>query len=398
MTQTKSVEEDLKYAMTFVRLNLKLVGAWPTSITSSPYSKILKTIQIIVVYFLYFLIIVPGFLYMFLRTNSGKVRLKVLGPILNCGMQFVKYTILLFRAKEIRKCLDVIREDWMNSREDDRLILRSRAKLGRKLILTVMITLYGGGLCYRTIIPLMRGPIVTPNNVTIRPVACAGYFIFINEQQTPNYEIIFTLQFFSGIVTYAATSGSYGIFTLLVLHMCSLLRMLTKKMKELDARSDLSEQTVQKRIVDIVEHERKIKELLRNVEAIIEYVCFVDIAGNTCLICLMGYRIITESEKNDATFIIICITLQISFILCSFILCYIGQLLVNENDVLGMTSITIDWYRLPVKKARCLILIIAMSNYPMQLTAGKVVAISLVTFTDIMKMSMAYLNILREIV
>ncbi|XP_003700910.3 odorant receptor 13a-like isoform X2 [Megachile rotundata] len=393
-----SVEEDLNYTMRFVRLNLQMVGAWPLPNTSPIYSKILKTIPILVAYFLYFLVIVPGFLYMFLKTKSGQVRLKVFGPILNCCMQFIKYTILLLRSKQIRDCLDVIRQDWIEATEEDRSILHSRGMLGRKLILTVMLTLYGGGLCYRTIIPLMKGPITLPNNVTIRPMACAGYFVFINEQQTPTYEIVFTLQFFSGIITYATSSGSYGIFTVFVLHVCSLLRMLNKKMKSLDEGADLSERTVNYKIADIVEHERKIKGFFENVEAITQYICFVDIMGNTCLICLMGYRIITEPQKSDPMFITICIILQTSFIFCSFILCYIGQLLVDENNVVGMTSVMLDWYRLPIKKARCLVLIIAMSNYPMQLTAGKIVEISLVTFTDIMKMSMAYLNILREVV
>lgn len=52
------------------------------------------------------------------------------------------------------------------------------------------------------------------------------------------------------------------------------------------------------------------------------------------------------------------------------------------NNVRQM-SITLDWYRFPVKEARNLILVIIMSSYPVKLTAGKVVDISLATFTDV---------------
>lgn len=82
-------------------------------------------------------------------------------------------------------------------------------------------------------------------------------------------------------------------------------------------------------------------------------------------------------------------------------------------------SITLNWYRFPMKKARNLILIIIMSNYPIKLTAGKIVDISLATFTDvriknldfcitfviyggnnifqIIKASVGYLNVLRKV-
>lgn len=82
-------------------------------------------------------------------------------------------------------------------------------------------------------------------------------------------------------------------------------------------------------------------------------------------------------------------------------------------------SITLNWYRFPMKKARSLILIIIMSNYPIKLTAGKIVDISFATFTDvriknldffitfiiyggnnifqIIKASVGYLNVLRKV-
>ena len=43
----------------------------------------------------------------------------------------------------------------------------------------------------------------------------------------------------------------------------------------------------------------------------------------------------------------------------------------------------IDWYRLPSKTTQGVILIIAMSNSPMKLTAGRIVYISLATFGNV---------------
>lgn len=92
-------------------------------------------------------------------------------------------------------------------------------------------------------------------------------------------------------------------------------------------------------------------------------------------------------------------------IFVTYIVCYIGQLLLDEvvqtallqsrviiyfnmnlyfqSNNLARTCITLNWYHFPTRKARCLILIIIMSNYPVKLTAAKVVDVSLTTFTDV---------------
>lgn len=47
-----------------------------------------------------------------------------------------------------------------------------------------------------------------------------------------------------------------------------------------------------------------------------------------------------------------------------------------------MTSTT-NWYRLPCKRARILILIIAISNIPTKISAGKMIEMSLPTFSNV---------------
>lgn len=44
------------------------------------------------------------------------------------------------------------------------------------------------------------------------------------------------------------------------------------------------------------------------------------------------------------------------------------------------TSCTLEWFRLPGRTARCLILVMAMSNRPVKITAGKFLDLSLNSF------------------
>jgi len=47
-----------------------------------------------------------------------------------------------------------------------------------------------------------------------------------------------------------------------------------------------------------------------------------------------------------------------------------------------MTSTT-NWHRLPYKRARTLILIMAVSNIPAKISAGKMIEMSLPTFSNV---------------
>lgn len=60
--------------------------------------------------------------------------------------------------------------------------------------------------------------------------------------------------------------------------------------------------------------------------------------------------------------------------------------LLNQGDKLSLTACTLDWYRLPDEKARELILIIAMSNIPTKIQAGKFIDLSIKTFGDVSNM------------
>ncbi|XP_017795928.1 PREDICTED: odorant receptor 4-like [Habropoda laboriosa] len=398
MSGIARAEEDLRYATRFVKPILGIVGAWPIPVNSSPFTRLVRRIEHVVTYFLFFLMIVPGLLYVFLKEKNGKIRLKILGPIVNCSIQFFKYSVILYRIDKIQKSLNTIRRDWIEATDENRLIFRSKAKIGRRVLLIAAATMYGGGLCYRTILPLLRGTIVTPDNVTIRPLPCPVYFVFFNEQRSPNYEIVFILQIMAGFVTYAVISGTCGMCALFVLHACSMLRILVNKMNALVDKADMTETLVHRKIADIVEYQTKIKRFLKNIETITEYICLTEMVGGTGLVCLVYYYILMEWENNNTTAVIVYITLQISCTFCVFILCYIGQLLIDQNHVVGLTSCTVNWYRLPNRHARSMILIIAMSNYPIKLTAGKMFEMSLASFTDVMKVAMGYFNILREVV
>ncbi|KAF3424632.1 hypothetical protein E2986_07793 [Frieseomelitta varia] len=90
----------------------------------------------------------------------------------------------------------------------------------------------------------------------------------------------------------------------------------------------------------------------------------------------------TELTSNDVTSVVTYVILFISFTFNIFIYCYIGEIVAEECRKIGEISYMIEWYRLSGNKKLCCILIIAMSNCSVQLTAGNIVKLSISTFSE----------------
>ncbi|XP_003691314.1 odorant receptor 4-like [Apis florea] len=395
MVQIRNAKEGLKHTFWLAYPFSRMLGHWPLSVSSSAFSKILNSFIIFISYLLQLIVLIPSLLYVFLKEKNPRKKIKLLMPHVNIIAQMIKYTILLRRMKQIGKLLDEIRKDWSIATEENRQIFSATASIEHKMTSIIAVTVYGGGFLYRTILPFSKGKLVLSNNVTIRLLPCPGYFGSLNEQVTPNYEIIFTLQVLAGFIIYTAVCSTKSICLMLCLHMCGLLRILTNKVMELT--NDNDERVVQEKIVHIVEYQMRIKEFLNQLDQFIPAICLIEVFIQVLIMCIIGYCIIMEWQENNGMGIITYVLVQMTCLIGAFSVCYVGQLLFDESENVRQAYNTLKWYELPIRKSRSLILLIIMSNYPIKITAGKIIDLSLVTFTNIIKTAASYMNMLQQI-
>ncbi|XP_011058393.1 PREDICTED: uncharacterized protein LOC105148385 [Acromyrmex echinatior] len=226
------------------------------------------------------------------------------------------------------------------------------AKIGRRLVTLCAIFMYGSGLSFRLILPFAKGKIITPQNVTIRPLPCPAYFIFFDVQVSPIYELIFVIQILSGIITYSITTGLCGLAAVFVMHICGQLKILMSLM-----RNFVKEKWQEKREVN-----RKL--------AIMEW-------ENSNPLAMSSY-----------------FTALMSMLINMFMFCYTGEQLTVQAEKVARTSCMLEWYRLPNKDARGIVLMIIMSNLPTKITAGNIMDLSLKTYGDVIKAAVTYFNML----
>ncbi|XP_014604747.1 PREDICTED: uncharacterized protein LOC106787144 [Polistes canadensis] len=349
----------LKYSLRISRGILRVIGGWPLNEETSTIEMIYSYFANILSYFLFTFILLPGLLRTFLIEKNVKVRLKLLGHLVSTSINATKYTILMARRNKLRKCMKHVRDDWKKVLlEDDYESMMSHATVGRTLAVMSASFIYGAGMSYRTILPLSKGKLII-GNVTIRPLACPSYFAIFNEQESPVYELVFFLQFLAGFFGYSVTCGVCSLATFLIMHVCGQLEILMRMMRDIVVRKDEDGFDPDKRIAEVIQHQIRAKNFVKDVEEILQYMCMFEILGCTSL----------DWENSDTT---------------------------GLGTKVAITSCTLNWYRLPTQSARSLVLIILASHHPIKIVAGKIMDMSLSNFSSIIKTAVGYFNILHN--
>ncbi|XP_026668785.1 uncharacterized protein LOC108624252 [Ceratina calcarata] len=383
-------QRHLNLSIQWIRWLLKPIGLWPKS-------RVIRLYRLVNIacYSLLAFLFIPCILYVFLELEDLYNKLKQFGPLIFCVMAFAKYSSLIVHQADIRECLRRIEWDWKNiNYGSDRNIMLTNANFGRKLMILCTFFMYGGFVFYYIAIPISIGRI-SADNLTFIPHVFPFSSYISDTRYSPANEIVFSVQFMAGGLMHGITSAACSLAAAFAVHACGQMQVLMNWLNHLiDGRPDMSS-SIDGRIASIVEQHVRILKFLALTERTLQQVSFAEFLGCTLDICLVGYYVIMESKSNDVTSVVTYTILLISLTFNIFIFCYIGEMVAEHCRKIGDASYMIEWYRLPGKSKQCCIMIIAMSSTSIKLTAGNMVNLSISTFTDVVKTSVAFLNVLR---
>ncbi|XP_034944547.1 odorant receptor 85b-like [Chelonus insularis] len=392
---TDQSKNDMKYSIEINRWFLIPLGILPFRDKPTFIHKCISYIFVLICATLLCFIFIPTLLHMLLANINLKIKIKLIGPTSFTIMVMSKYCFLLARKKKIRKCLEHIDIDWRRANQsEDRKIMLASAKNGRFISTLCASFMYGGGFFYQTIAPLSRGKILTASNISRHPLPSPVYAGLFTADHSPYYEIVFATQWISSFIRYSINVATCSLGAVLVLHACGQLQIVMSRLESFINKRD-TQIEVKYKIAEIVELHLRSMSLIVRIEELLNEVCLVEFLGCTINICLLGYYIIAHSRPIE---ILTYGVLFISFTFNIFIFCYIGELLTQQGQKVGMIAYMIDWYKLPENDAKMLILVLTMSNYQNSITAGKMAQLSYRSFGGILKTAMAYLNFLRTLV
>ncbi|XP_066595194.1 uncharacterized protein [Prorops nasuta] len=393
---------DSNYSIQWNRRFLKIIGGWPTMIESSLSERVFSWILVVSCIALVGSVMLASALNTFLEEKDPDLKLKSIGPLSFWVMAAMKYSLLLSHGNDIRRCIEHIQDDWRSvPSNNDRDEMLKNAKFGRFVFGFCAIFVNSGVFSYSIIIPL-NSEIVLINNqsVVVKPLPYTVYSKIVDARFRPAYDIVFVIQILSSFVVNCITCSACGLAAIFVMHTCGQLKILETRLRTLaDEWMEKGKNTVQNKLATIVIQHLRILHFISNIELVMNEICLVEVVGCTLNMCFVGYYVIKEWEHNEAKNIIVYVIVFVSFIFNIFIFCYIGDILSEQCSRIGQVTYTMtEWYYLPDKTALDLIMISTMSNAVIKLTAGKLIKLSLRTFGDVIKTSMAYLNVLRKVI
>ncbi|XP_011684383.1 PREDICTED: uncharacterized protein LOC105447847 [Wasmannia auropunctata] len=374
---------------------MKLVGTWPLELSR------LETLAIralnAICYMLLAFLLIPSSMFIVLEIKDFYNQLKLGSALTFFFMAVMKYSALLLREGDIRKCVDYIEGDWRNVRyTDERRIMQENANFGRRLVVACSVFMYGGVLFYWVAIPLARGKTVDEDgNLTYRRLVFPIPNVIVDARRSPANEILYFVQLLGGFIAHNITVAACGLAAILAMHACGQLQVLISWINHLvDGREGVND-TTDERLANIIQLHVRILNFISLTEELLHEISLVEVVGCTLNICFLGYYCMMEWDFKQPVSGLTYLILLISLTFNIFIFCYIGELVAEQTIKVRESSYMIDWYRLPEKKSLAVILIICMSNATTRLTAGNIIELSISSFGDVIKSSLAYLNMLR---
>ncbi|XP_076760693.1 odorant receptor 4-like [Xylocopa sonorina] len=392
-------ERDIAYVTKQSKWILKSIGIWPAMLNGT--AKFLSKIAIGISSFVLLFAIVPCILYILYEEKDTIMRLKLCGLLCFCVTSLLKYWALTVRKPTIENCIEEVRIDWKQVEiQRDREMMLKFGRTGRNLTILCAVFMYSGGAIYHTIMPQYAiGTLVDEHNRTIKPLVYPTYSVLFDAQTSPVYELVYVLHCMCGYVIYSVTAGACGLAALFATHTCGQIDIIVSRLNKLTHGDPAKgRSTLDARLIEIVERHLRVLRFSAKIEMVLQEVCFLEFISSAFIICLVEYYCLTDWKQSNTISLTTYMILLVSLTFNIFILCYIGELLIEKSSSIGMCCFMIDWVQLPTKTIHGLILIIAMSNSPAKITAGKIVDLSLFTFGNILKTSLAYLSFFRTTV
>ncbi|XP_071862837.1 odorant receptor 4 [Bombus fervidus] len=391
-------KKDIAYVTKHSKWILQSIGIWPAVL--GDVTKFLPKIAIALSNFVLLFAIIPCILHIIFEEKDTIMRLKLSGLLSFCCTSLMKYWALTLRKPRIKGCIEQVWIDWEQVElHKDREIMLKYGRVGRNLTIICAVFMYTGGTIYHSILQYAIGTFVDEHNRTIKPLVYPTYSALYDVQSSPIYDLVYVIHCMCGYVMYSITAGACGLAALFATHTCGQIDIIISRLNDLVHGEYMKETlNLNARLIEIVERHLRILRFSTAVEMVLQEVCFLEFIGSTCMICLLEYYCITDWEQSNTISLTTYTMLLISLTFNIFILCYIGELLIEKSSSVGLSCFMIDWFHLPTKTIHGLILIIAMSNNPAKISAGKIADLSLSTFGSVLKSSLAYLSFLRTTV
>ncbi|XP_020289087.1 odorant receptor 4-like [Pseudomyrmex gracilis] len=372
-----------------LRFVLTLCGIWP----DASYVLLYRTFWIVTTTMILFC----HYRYFLTHVYSAK-----LVDLMDCVSSFLAFSKVIIKCalfwlnqRKFAEILAMITKDWNDcaSCEISMRKITSKAKISDRIANTI-ITLHTV-----TIFLYCFGIILADVDVNDHTTELP----FVNKIELPFsiktqrlYRCVLMAQFFHMILSAWAAGIINALLLTLTLHIAGQIDILCHWLSQsMPCEDKTAHESVVIATSKIIQKHQKIIDFSENVENMFTHIALVQFVTNTIMICLLGFLIVTAigspnmmEEILKSSFFYTITNLE------AFIFCFAGEYLNNKSKEVGIAAYNCGWYNLQPKDSRVLLFIILRSQKQLRLTVGKMMDLSLNSFTSIMNASGSYMSVL----
>ncbi|KAF7998197.1 hypothetical protein HCN44_009595 [Aphidius gifuensis] len=188
------------------------------------------------------------------------------------------------------------------------------------------------------------------------------------------------------------------VYSSIVSNICTQLSLLSNRMKinlsdKNESKLTLKREHFFKRHID---KHCQLLSMVQETNNVYDIQLFFELAVLTILLALLIHSESENINKADYTGVFFIGTFIFVLLMLIFITCYLGQCLHDEVDNLRNTYYYCLSYELTIQDKKKLLICMAIVDKPLHITAGGFYIYSLNSFLMIIKSSMAYVSMLRQ--
>ncbi|XP_033351087.1 odorant receptor 22c-like [Bombus vosnesenskii] len=318
-------------------------------------------------------------------------------------LSLMKTIVIWFKGKSLRPLIKCMVNDWdtvMNETERETMV--NIAIITRKTTMrsTLMVN----------IVVLAFLPARLSNmRYNDSALFFRGYFPY-NTSISPNFELTMIGQFVATVYAANTYTAIDTFVVLLIFHVCGQLSNLRDDLQKIHSYDKEDVETKLRKIIQ--KHEYINSRRLANINHVVrtskvrdndrEFFQHDASASNAGLhysnmLSVLSNHYGTKSFEEEAMeYMIFQITFLLLYVvyvmLQLFLYCYMGEKLAAESTEIANTAYYAEWYNLPPKNARWLVIIMCRArSSPLQITAGRFYWFTLALYTQYLRATVANL-------
>ncbi|XP_051169047.1 odorant receptor 22b-like isoform X2 [Leptopilina boulardi] len=365
------------------------LGHWPYR------SQILNRLLRILFFILFLSIDLPIMSSLYVAKDNFHKFIICIPMCISCVDVLVAYIFFIVKTPDILFLLDKISEHFKEIEpiKKEFFILKKTTEEGNVINLIYMI--------------YMSASIVLFFTVTLTP-QILDYFLPLNETRQKIYAVEMEYIFFDRDDYYwfayvqTLICGGFSIFTLTIFdimlysfiqHACGMYRVLWFRLENsINIKETTDEKMIQKNVVDCILLHNKILEYVEKLDLCFTECLFITYGCIVLLMTFLGAMIVLNKSEMDI--VTKYIAFAVGHIIRLLYQCVPAQRLKDHSLIINVNRYASDWYKMPVKVRKLLLLIMMRTYKESKLSCGKFFTLSMETFSTILKTIFSYLSVL----